>query len=163
MLIVCFANKNKNCQLSYSWFQTSQTGDQRYSDTSPFSIPCSKVTKYVYIFFLKLQWLQSYWQFFFSFHWIEVEKHIWEPCCPLATETGGWLILIYTLLIGKSGSSTVRAVGSGSAPCRNCRSIKRIKLFFFSTIRVFAMEKFVGIKAIQTRNCHSCTCLGHLG
>ncbi len=37
--LVCFANKNKNCQLSSSWFQTSQTGGQRYSDTSPFSIP----------------------------------------------------------------------------------------------------------------------------
>jgi len=37
--LVCFANKNKNCRLSYSWFQTSQTGGQRYSDTSPFSIP----------------------------------------------------------------------------------------------------------------------------
>ncbi len=37
--LVCFANKNKNCQLSYSWFQTSQTGGQQYSDTSPFSIP----------------------------------------------------------------------------------------------------------------------------
>jgi hypothetical protein len=33
--LVCFANKNKNCQLSYSWFQT---GGQQYSDTSPFSI-----------------------------------------------------------------------------------------------------------------------------
>jgi len=31
----CFANKNKNCQLSYSWFRTSQTGGQQYSDTSP--------------------------------------------------------------------------------------------------------------------------------
>ncbi len=39
--LVCFANKNKNCQLSCSWFQTSQTGGQWYSDTSPFSIPCS--------------------------------------------------------------------------------------------------------------------------
>ncbi len=29
-----------SCQLSYSWFQTSQTGGQQYSDTSPFSIPC---------------------------------------------------------------------------------------------------------------------------
>jgi hypothetical protein len=38
--LVCFANKNNNCQLSNSWFQTSQTGDQWYSDTSPFSIPC---------------------------------------------------------------------------------------------------------------------------
>jgi hypothetical protein len=37
--LVCFANKNKNCQLSYSRFQTSQAGGQRYSDTSPFSIP----------------------------------------------------------------------------------------------------------------------------
>ncbi len=37
-----FTNKNKNCQLSYSWFQTSQTGGQGYSDTSPFSIPCQK-------------------------------------------------------------------------------------------------------------------------
>jgi hypothetical protein len=27
--------------LSYSWFQTSQTGGQWYSDTSPFSIPWS--------------------------------------------------------------------------------------------------------------------------
>jgi hypothetical protein len=26
--------------LSHSWFQTSQTGGQQYSDTSPFSIPC---------------------------------------------------------------------------------------------------------------------------
>ncbi len=38
--LVCFANKNKNCQSSYSWFQTSQTEDQLYNDTSPFSIPC---------------------------------------------------------------------------------------------------------------------------
>jgi hypothetical protein len=30
----------KKCQLSYSWFQTSQTWSQQYSDTSPFSIPC---------------------------------------------------------------------------------------------------------------------------
>jgi hypothetical protein len=43
--LVCFANKNKNCQLSYSQFQTSQTGGQRYSDTSPFSIPCSMPLK----------------------------------------------------------------------------------------------------------------------
>ncbi len=34
--LVCFANKNKNCQLSYSWFQTSQTGGQQCSDTSTF-------------------------------------------------------------------------------------------------------------------------------
>jgi hypothetical protein len=38
--LVCFANKNNNCQLSYSSFQTSQTEGQQYSDTSPFSIPC---------------------------------------------------------------------------------------------------------------------------
>jgi hypothetical protein len=38
--LVCFANKNKNYHLSYSWFQTSQTGGQQCSDTSPFSIPC---------------------------------------------------------------------------------------------------------------------------
>ncbi len=37
--LVFFANKNKNCQLSYSWFQTSQTGGQWYNDTPPFSIP----------------------------------------------------------------------------------------------------------------------------
>ncbi len=37
--LVCFENKNKNRQLPYSWLQTSQTGGQRYSDTSPFSIP----------------------------------------------------------------------------------------------------------------------------
>jgi len=39
--LVCFENTNKNCQQSYSWFQTSQTEGQRYSDTSPFSIPCA--------------------------------------------------------------------------------------------------------------------------
>jgi hypothetical protein len=39
--LVCFVNKNKNCQLSYSWFQTSQTGGQRYNYTSAFSITCS--------------------------------------------------------------------------------------------------------------------------
>jgi hypothetical protein len=36
--LVCIANKNINCQFSYSWFQTSQTGGQPYSDTSHFSI-----------------------------------------------------------------------------------------------------------------------------
>jgi hypothetical protein len=35
--LVCFANINKNCHLS---FQISQTGGLWYSDTSPFSIPC---------------------------------------------------------------------------------------------------------------------------
>ncbi len=40
--LACFANKNKNCQLSYSRFQTSQTGGQWYSDTSPYSIPFYK-------------------------------------------------------------------------------------------------------------------------
>ncbi len=40
--LVCFGNKNKNCQLSYSQFQNSQTGGQRYSDTCPFSIPWCK-------------------------------------------------------------------------------------------------------------------------
>ncbi len=38
--LVSFANNNKNCQLPYSCFQTSQTGGQWYNDTSPFSIPC---------------------------------------------------------------------------------------------------------------------------
>jgi hypothetical protein len=38
--LVCFAITNKKCPLSYSRFQTSQTGGQWYSDTSPFSIPC---------------------------------------------------------------------------------------------------------------------------
>jgi hypothetical protein len=38
--LVCFANKNKKCQLSYSKFKTSQIGGQRYRDISPFSIPC---------------------------------------------------------------------------------------------------------------------------
>ncbi len=42
--LICFANKNINCQLSYNWFQTSQTGGQWYSDTSPFSISWSYVT-----------------------------------------------------------------------------------------------------------------------
>ncbi len=37
--LACFANKNKQIQFSYSWFQTSQTGGQRYSDTVPFSVP----------------------------------------------------------------------------------------------------------------------------
>ncbi len=44
--LVCFANKNKNWQLSYSWFQISQTGGQWYSDTSPFSIPWSNALAY---------------------------------------------------------------------------------------------------------------------
>jgi hypothetical protein len=41
--LVCFANKSKTGQLSYSWFQTSQTGGQQYSDTSPFNIPCTNI------------------------------------------------------------------------------------------------------------------------
>jgi hypothetical protein len=36
--LLCFANKNKKFQLSYSWFQTSQMRGQWYSETSPFSI-----------------------------------------------------------------------------------------------------------------------------
>ncbi len=45
--LICFANKNKNCQLSYSWFQTSQTGGQWCSDNSPFSIPCIKCWPFI--------------------------------------------------------------------------------------------------------------------
>ncbi len=37
--LACFANKNKNHQLPYSWFQTSQTGGQWYIDTSPLVFP----------------------------------------------------------------------------------------------------------------------------
>ncbi len=37
--LVCFVNKNINYELSYSLLQTSQTGGQWYSNTSPFSIP----------------------------------------------------------------------------------------------------------------------------
>ncbi len=44
--LVCFANKNKNCWLSYSWFQTSQTGGRQYNDTSPFSIPWTNALAY---------------------------------------------------------------------------------------------------------------------
>ncbi len=41
--LVSFANKNKNCQFSFCWFQTSQTGGQQYSDASSFSIPCIRI------------------------------------------------------------------------------------------------------------------------
>jgi hypothetical protein len=43
--LVCFANKNEKCPLSYSCFQTSQTGGQPYSDTSP--LKCSLVEPYL--------------------------------------------------------------------------------------------------------------------
>ncbi len=52
--LVCFANKNKNCQSSYSWFQTSQTGGQWYSDISPFSVPCHNAS-----LFVTYDWAQS--------------------------------------------------------------------------------------------------------
>ncbi len=62
--LVCFANKNKNCQWSCSWFQTSRTGGQWYSDTSPFSIPWLYHWPPVW-----LVWNQMYdnWQFLFLF------------------------------------------------------------------------------------------------
>ncbi len=44
---VCFTNKNRNYQLPYSWFQTSQTGGQQYNDTSPSSIPWTNDLKFV--------------------------------------------------------------------------------------------------------------------
>jgi hypothetical protein len=37
--LVYFANKNRNCQLSYSRLQTSQTGGQWYNGTSPLVFP----------------------------------------------------------------------------------------------------------------------------
>ncbi len=37
--LVCFANRNKNCQLSDGGLQTRQTGGQQYSDTSPLVFP----------------------------------------------------------------------------------------------------------------------------
>jgi hypothetical protein len=43
--LVCFSNKNKNCQSSYSWFQTSQTGGQRYSDTPPLVFPAKIIIR----------------------------------------------------------------------------------------------------------------------
>ncbi len=47
--LVCCANKNKNCQLLYSWFPTSQTGGQRYSDSSPFSIPWTSFRRWAHL------------------------------------------------------------------------------------------------------------------
>jgi hypothetical protein len=41
--LVCFANKSKNCQLACICFQTSQAGGQQYNDTSPFSIPWTRL------------------------------------------------------------------------------------------------------------------------
>ena len=40
--LVCFASKNKNCQYSYSWFQTSQTVRSTVQWCPPFCIPCVK-------------------------------------------------------------------------------------------------------------------------
>ncbi len=74
--LVCFANKNKNFQLSFSWFQTSQTGGQRYSDTSPFSIPWtnSDINKH---FLFVLSFHSIIWFFsarlFLSHHSIDVD------------------------------------------------------------------------------------------
>jgi hypothetical protein len=59
--LVCFANKNKNCQLSYSWFQTSQTGGQWYSDTSPFSIPCYNYLTWFIAMFAE-RWVSYSWR-----------------------------------------------------------------------------------------------------
>jgi len=39
-----FCKWNQYFRLSYNWFQTSQTGGQRYSDTSPISFPCTLVS-----------------------------------------------------------------------------------------------------------------------
>jgi hypothetical protein len=47
--LACFANKNKNCQLSSSWFQTSQTGGQLYSDTSPAYTYTHACMRYTYV------------------------------------------------------------------------------------------------------------------
>jgi hypothetical protein len=48
----CFYLQNRQ-------IQTSQTGGQWYSDTSPFSIPCTKVPLLVFIVsYLCLKWLR---------------------------------------------------------------------------------------------------------
>ncbi len=47
--LVYFATKNKICQFLYSWFQTSQTGGQWYSDTSPFSIPWFDTSLHIHL------------------------------------------------------------------------------------------------------------------
>jgi hypothetical protein len=46
---------NKNCQLSHSWFQTSQSGGQWYSDTPPLVFPgrCQTLVEAV----SKLYWI----------------------------------------------------------------------------------------------------------
>jgi len=55
--LVCFAIKNKICQLSYSLFQTCQTGGQWYSETSPFSIPwLRKIGAKLLLRFKTIEW-----------------------------------------------------------------------------------------------------------
>ncbi len=47
--------KTKKCQYSYNWFQTSQTGGQLYSDTSPLVFPgLSLFTVLIYVYDLNL-------------------------------------------------------------------------------------------------------------
>ncbi len=65
--------------MSYSWFQTSKTGGQRYSDTSPFSIPwleTNAVAYNVWSFFKEIFFIVSQQTLLESSHDLKQRIHL---------------------------------------------------------------------------------------
>jgi hypothetical protein len=71
-VLVCLTNKNKNCQLSYSWFQTSQTGGQWYSDTSPLVFPDLAIPPQ----FMSSHNSLLFWYFYIFLHSLEIFTYL---------------------------------------------------------------------------------------
>jgi hypothetical protein len=78
--ISCMTTDNFCFYLQNRLIQTSQTGGQRYSETSPFSIPCFNLFKFCHLFSKNITNLKKciFFKFYFIFDFQnEIAKRCW--------------------------------------------------------------------------------------
>ncbi len=162
--LVRFENKNNSCQLSDSWFQTSQTGGQLYSDTSPFSITwsgwlCVSVALRRLNNYLRILKKFSTLQFFSegnlsqseseeSEEEVEYEDEIvrfWNNFLDYYLDLSNFHQFItvnrYEIYVGKSFCKTCKNIGDGVIACVNVIKLYGRKIRLFIKARVFVPGK----------------------
>ncbi len=96
--LACFANKNKHCQLSYNWFQTSQTGGQWYSDTFPFSIPWPSLLWHTSVTRVKI--FNCKWSLLVSFKLDDGRNRIFQNDVSLFRQEECHAVILFVARIG---------------------------------------------------------------
>ncbi len=83
------------------------------------------------------------------FHWIKSRKWIWNPCCHLVAEPGGWLILIFDMYHFNTQNyniKTVLVIYNQSCTIKGVITISRTTL---SSVGLFVTLSITVLSAIM--------------